>query len=58
MNRLKRKAVLFSKLRTARLLKAKNNVTGVSIGFKDRAERRGKDVKYARHEQLGLTVMD
>lgn len=68
--RVKRKAVMFSKLRAPRFLKAKGDGTGITIGFtgrvariarvhqyglKDRAERGAKDVKYARREQLGLT---
>lgn len=68
--RIKRKAAMYSKLRTARYLKAKGDGNAISVGFtgriariarvhqyglRDRAERGAKDVKYARREQLGLT---
>lgn len=68
--RIKRKAAMFSKLRTARYLKAKGDGKAISVGFtgriariarvhqyglRDRAERGVRDVKYARREQLGLT---
>ena len=68
--RIQRKAAMFSKLRTARYLKAKGDGNAISVGFtgriariarvhqyglRDKAERGAKDVKYARREQLGLT---
>jgi phage virion morphogenesis protein len=68
--RIKRKAAMFRKIRTARHLKAKGDGDAISLGFtgriariarvhqyglKDRAERGAKDVKYARRRVLGLT---
>lgn len=68
--RIKRKTTMFTKLRTARYLKAKGDSSAISVGFtgriariarvhqyglRDRAEAGAKDVMYARRELLGLT---
>lgn len=68
--RIKRKTAMFTKLRTARYLKAKADGNAISVGFtgriariarvhqyglRDRAEPGAKDVMYARRESLGLT---
>lgn len=68
--RIKRKATMFTKLRTARYLKARGDGNAISVGFtgriariarvhqygsRDRAEAGAKDVIYARRELLGLT---
>lgn len=68
--RTRRKAAMFSKLRTARYLKAKGDGNAISVGFtgriariarvhqyglRDRVERGGKDVRYAQREVLGFT---
>lgn len=68
--RIKRKAAMFSKLRTARHLKAVGDGSAITVGFtgriariarvhqyglRDRAEAGAKEVVYARRELMGLT---
>ena len=68
--RIKRKAKMFTKLRTARFLKAQGNATAATISFasrisriarvhqeglRDRPGRAAPDVQYAKRELLGLT---
>lgn len=70
VGRIKRKAAMFTKLRTARYLKARGNASEASVSFagrisriarihqfglRDRAERGAPDVQYAKRELLGLT---
>lgn len=67
--RIKRKTTMFTKLRTAKYLKAKGDGNAISVGFtgriariarvhqyglRDRAEAGAKDVMYARRELVGL----
>jgi phage virion morphogenesis protein len=71
--RVRNKAKMFHKLRTARYLKAKGDSNAVSVGFtgriariarvhqlglRDRAERGAPDVRYARRQVLGFTEAD
>ncbi|MBD9483908.1 phage virion morphogenesis protein [Pseudomonas sp. PDM14] len=68
--RIKRKAKMFTKLRTARYLKATGNAGAATVAFagrisriarvhqfglRDRAERGAPDVQYAQRELLGFT---
>lgn len=65
--RIKRKARMFTKLRTARYLKAQGRADGAVIGFtgriarvhqyglRDRPAPGARDVQYAKRELLGLT---
>ncbi|RRV04441.1 phage virion morphogenesis protein [Pseudomonas sp. v388] len=69
VGRMRRKAAMFTRLKSPRFLKAKGDGEQISVGFtgriariarvhqyglKDRAEPGAKAVKYARREQLGL----
>lgn len=71
--RLKRKAQMFQKLRTASFLRVKGDGNSISIGFtgriariarvhqyglKDRAERGAPDIQYDQREVLGFTEED
>lgn len=71
--RIKHKAKMFTKLRTARYLKAKGDANAVMVGFtgriariarvhqyglKDRPENGAPDVRYAKREQLGFSAAD
>lgn len=71
--RVKRKAKMFQKLRTASFLKVKGDGNAISVGFtgriariarvhqyglKDRAERGAPDVQYEQREVLGFTDVD
>jgi phage virion morphogenesis protein len=73
VGRLKRKARMFQKLRTARFFKVQGDGSGISVGFtgriariarvhqyglRDRAERGAPDVKYEQREVLGFTEAD
>lgn len=68
--RIKRKAKMFTKLRTARYLKAQGRADGAVVGFtgriariarvhqyglRDRPAPGARDVQYAKRELLGLT---
>lgn len=68
--RIKRKAKMFTKLRTARYVKAKGGAEGATVGFagriariarvhqyglRDRPAPGARDVQYAKRELLGLT---
>lgn len=68
--RIKRKAAMFTKLRTARYLKAQGNTSGATVAFagrisriarvhqyglRDRAERGAPEVQYEQRELLGFT---
>ncbi|MDF3935354.1 phage virion morphogenesis protein [Pseudomonas citronellolis] len=67
---IKRRAAMFTKLRTARYLKAKGDAQAVTLSFagriariarvhqyglKDRAERGAPEVRYPERQLLGLT---
>lgn len=71
--RVKRKAQMFQKLRTASFLKVKGDGNSISVGFtgriariarvhqyglKDRAERGAPDVRYEQREILGFIDAD
>lgn len=71
--RVKRKAQMFRKIRTARFLKVKGDGNTISLGFtgriariakvhqyglKNRAERGAPDVQYDQREILGFTDID
>lgn len=71
--RVKRKLVMFKKLRTASYLKVRGDSNTVSVGFtgrvariarvhqyglKDRAERSAPDVRYEQRKVLGFTDVD
>lgn len=71
--RIKRKAQMFQKLRTAKFMKVQGNGNAISVGFtgriariarvhqeglRDRAERGAPEVKYDQREQLGFTDAD
>lgn len=71
--RMKRKAQMFQKLRTASFLKVKGDGNALSVGFtgriariarvhqyglKDRATRGAPEVKYEQREVLGFTEAD
>lgn len=71
--RIKRKAKMFAKLRTARYVKASGNASAATVGFlgrinriarvhqyglRDRAARGAPDVQYAKRELLGLTAAE
>lgn len=71
--RIKRKAKMFTKLRTVRYVKASGSATAATVGFagrisriarvhqyglRDRAERGAPDVQYAQRELLGLTDVE
>lgn len=71
--RIKRKAAMFTKLRTVSYLKARGTAAEATVGFvgrisriarvhqyglRDRAERGAPDVQYAKREVLGLTEAD
>lgn len=71
--RIKRKAKMFSKLRTARYVKASGSANAATVGFvgrinriarvhqyglRDRAARNAPDVQYAQRELLGLTAAE
>lgn len=73
VGRIKRKAKMFTKLRTARYLKARGTAAEATAAFagrisriarvhqyglRDRAERGAPDVQYAQRELLGLTEED
>jgi phage virion morphogenesis protein len=68
---IKRRAKMFTKLRTARYLKARGTAAEATVAFagrivriarvhqyglRDRAERGAPDVQYARRELLGFTA--
>ena len=72
-DRIKRKAKMFTKLRTVRYVKASGSATAATVGFagrisriarvhqyglRDRAERGAPDVQYAQRELLGLTDVE
>lgn len=69
--RIKARAKMFTKLRTARYVKARGTAAEASVSFegrisriarvhqyglRDRAERGAREVQYARRELLGLTT--
>lgn len=71
--RIKRKAKMFTKLRTVRYIKASGSPAGAAVGFagrisriarvhqyglRDRAERGAPDVQYAQRELLGLSAAE
>lgn len=71
--RIKRKAKMFTKLRTVRYVKASGSPAGATVGFagrisriarvhqyglRDRAERGAPDVQYARRQLLGITAAE
>jgi len=71
--RVRRKAEMFKKLRTATYMKAKGDSSAVTVGFtgrisriarvhqfglKDRAERDAPEVRYDQREVLGFTEQD
>jgi phage virion morphogenesis protein len=71
--RIKHKAKMFKKLRTARYLKAKGDANAITVGFtgriariarvhqyglKDRPENGAPDVRYSKREQLGFSAAD
>lgn len=71
--RIRRKAEMFKKLRTATYMKARGDSNAVTVGFtgriariarvhqygmKDRAERGAPDVRYDQREVLGFTDQD
>lgn len=73
VGRVKRRAAMFTKLRTARYLKAKGDAAAIVLSFagrisriarvhqyglKDRAERGAPEVRYAERKLLGLTAAD
>ena len=70
VGRIKRKAKMFTKLRTARYIQAKGSAAEATVSFssritriarvhqyglRDRAERGAPDVEYAQRELLGFT---
>lgn len=70
---IKRKAKMFSKLRTARYLKAQGNASAAAIAFqgriariarvhqyglRDRAEPGAKDVQYPKRQLLGFSAAE
>lgn len=73
VGRIKRRAAMFTKLRTARYLKAKGNAEAIVLSFagrisriarvhqfglKDRAERGAPDVRYPERKLFGFTDTD
>ncbi|WP_458379206.1 phage virion morphogenesis protein [Pseudomonas chlororaphis] len=71
--RIKRKAQMFQKLRTAKFMKVQGDGNAISVGFtgriariarvhqyglKDRAERGAPEVRYEQREVVGLTDQD
>ena len=71
--RIRRKAAMFKKLRTASYLKVRGDSNAVTVGFtgriariarvhqfglKDRAEPGASDIRYEQREILGLTNID
>jgi phage virion morphogenesis protein len=73
VGRIKRKAKMFTKLRTARYIQARGNANEAAVSFagriariarvhqyglRDRAERGAPDVQYAQRELLGLTAAE
>lgn len=71
--RIKRQARMFTKLRTARFLKARGNASAATLGFtgrisriarvhqyglRDRPGRGAPQVQYARRELIGLTEVE
>jgi len=73
VGRIKRKAKMFTKLRTVRYVKASGSASAATVGFagrisriarvhqyglRDRAERGAPDVKYAQRQLLGLTAAE
>lgn len=71
VGRIKRKAKMFTKLRTARYIQAKGSAAEATVSFasritriarvhqyglRDRAERGAPDVEYAQRELLGFTA--
>ncbi|WP_093514604.1 phage virion morphogenesis protein [Pseudomonas sp. NFPP28] len=71
--RIRRKAAMFKKLRTASYLKVRIDSNAVTVGFtgriariarvhqfglKDRAERGAPDIRYEQREILGITTPD
>ncbi|MDP2747952.1 phage virion morphogenesis protein [Pseudomonas sp.] len=70
VGRIKRKAKMFTKLRTARYIQARGNAAEATVSFagrisriarvhqyglRDRAEKGAPDVQYAQRELLGLS---
>lgn len=73
VGRIKRKAKMFTKLRTVRYVKASGSASAATVGFagrisriarvhqyglRDRAERGAPDVQYAQRQLLGLTAAE
>jgi phage virion morphogenesis protein len=73
VGRIKRKAKMFTKLRTVRYVKASGSPSAATVGFagrisriarvhqyglRDRAERGAPDVQYAKRELLGLSAAE
>ncbi|MFJ7315609.1 phage virion morphogenesis protein [Pseudomonas sp. NPDC098747] len=71
--RIRRKAQMFKKLRTARYLKARGDANAMTVGFagrvariarvhqyglKDRAERNAPEVQYEQRQLLGFSDAD
>lgn len=71
IGRIKRKAKMFTKLRTARYIQARGNAAEATVSFagritriarvhqfglRDRAEKGAPDVQYAQRELLGLSA--
>lgn len=71
VGRIKRKAKMFTKLRTARYIQARGNAAEATVSFagritriarvhqfglRDRAEKGSPDVQYAQRELLGLSA--